>query len=153
MVLRGLVGNQVLYLVDGVPMNNGTYRDGPGQYFATIDPELVERVEIVRGPASVLYGSDAQGGIVNVLTRSTPSTGTRSLYLAGNYSSADHGFRGRASLGFAGSTWRLGLGGSVVSTGDLRAGGDVGKQVPTGFDAEGVDLDFGFMPNNRHTLL
>ncbi len=151
-VLRGLVGNQVLYLVDGVPMNNGTYRDGPGQYFATIDPELVERVEIVRGPASVLYGSDAQGGVVNVLTRSTPSTGTRSLYLAGNYSSADHGFRGRASLGFAGSTWRLGLGGSVVSTGDLRAGGEVGKQVPTGFDAEGVDLDFGFMPNDRHTL-
>lgn len=151
-VLRGLVGNQVLYLVDGIPMNNGTYRDGPGQYFATIDPELVERVEVVRGPASVLYGSDAQGGVVNVLTRSSPPAGSRSLHVAGSYSSADHGLRARASLGFSGSTWRLGLGGSVVTTGDLRAGGEVGKQQPTGFDAEGVDLDFSFTPDGQHAL-
>ncbi|KPK00772.1 MAG: hypothetical protein AMS20_15000 [Gemmatimonas sp. SG8_28] len=151
-VLRGLVGNQVLYLVDGIPMNNGTYRDGPGQYFATIDPELVDRVEVVRGPASVLYGSDAQGGVVNVLTRSSPARGSPSMRLAGSYSSADNGLRGRASLGFAGPTWHLGLGGSVVTTGDLRAGGELGRQRPTGFDAEGVDLDFSFMPDDRHAL-
>jgi outer membrane receptor protein involved in Fe transport len=151
-ILRGLVGNQVLYLVDGVPMNNGTYRDGPGQYFATIDPELVDRVEVVRGPASVLYGSDAQGGVVNVQTRSSPSAGSPSMRIAGSYSSADQGLRGRASLGFRGSIWRLGLGASVVSTGDLRAGGEVGKQVPTGFNAEGADLDFSLMPNDRHAL-
>jgi outer membrane receptor for ferrienterochelin and colicin len=71
-VLRGLTGNQVLLLVDGVPLNNGTFRDGPGQYLATIDPETVERAEVVRGPASVLYGSDAQGGVVHLVTRPHP---------------------------------------------------------------------------------
>jgi outer membrane cobalamin receptor len=67
--IRGLTGKQVLILVDGVRVNNSYYRFGPHQYLNTIDPDLVERIEVVRGPTSVLYGSDALAGVINVITR------------------------------------------------------------------------------------
>ncbi|MFN2399562.1 MAG: TonB-dependent receptor plug domain-containing protein, partial [Gemmatimonadaceae bacterium] len=75
-ILRGLTGNQVLILVDGVRLNNATIRDGPNQLLALIDPERIERVEVIRGPGSVLFGSDAMGGVVNVVTR-RPAPGAR----------------------------------------------------------------------------
>ncbi len=151
-VLRGLVGNQVLLLVDGIPLNNGTYRDGPGQYLATIDPETIERIEVIRGPASVLYGSDAQGGVINVITRPHEFTGTRSVRVAGSASSANDGMRGRFSAGFVGKSWSLGLGGTLATTGDLHAGGGLGPQSPTGFDASGLDAKFEVHSGERHTF-
>lgn len=67
--LRGQVGNRVLVLVDGIRLNNSTFRFGPNQYGNTIDPHSIDRIEIVRGPASVLYGSDALGGVIHVITK------------------------------------------------------------------------------------
>ena len=151
-ILRGMVGNQVLMLVNGVPMNNGTYRDGPGQYLATVDPETIERIEVVRGPASVLYGSDAQGGVVNIITRSHPQDGTLSTRLAGSLSTADASYRLRASAGAQGEHWSVTAGGTVVTAGDLRPGDDLGSQVPTGFTAEGLDVAGHVWLGSSHTL-
>ncbi len=151
-VLRGMVGNQVLMLVNGVPMNNATYRDGPGQYLATIDPETIQLIEVVRGPASVVYGSDAQGGVINVVTEPHPFLGERSVRVAGSASTSNLGYRGRFSAGLANDTWRIGVGGTLVSAGDLRAGGGLGRQVPTGFDAGGLDAEIEFLAGQRHTL-
>ena len=151
-VLRGLVGNQVLMLVNGVPMNNGTYRDGPGQYLATIDPETIERIEVLRGAASVLYGSDAQGGVINVITKPHTYLGERSVRLAGNASTSNLGYRGRFSAGYDSDKWRFGLGGTLQYANDLRAGGGVGRQTPTSFDAAGLDAEVVFMPNNKSTF-
>jgi outer membrane receptor protein involved in Fe transport len=151
-VLRGLVGNQVLLLVNGIPINNATYRDGPGQYLATIDPETIERIEVIRGPASVLYGSDAQGGVVNLITRPHPDHGGNSVRLTGAASTSNQGGRGRISAGLSGRRWQLSLGGTAQSAGDLRAGGGLGPQTPTGFDAFGADAQFTFRPSDRHTV-
>jgi outer membrane receptor protein involved in Fe transport len=151
-VLRGLVGNQVLLLVDGIPLNNGTYRDGPGQYLATIDPGSIERIEVIRGPASVLYGSDAQGGVVNVITKAHQFTGVRSVRFSGRVSSANSAYRGRFSGGFQGSRLSLAVGGSLGTAGDLRAGGDVGAQDPTGFDVAGLDAELTYKPADAHEL-
>ncbi|MBT6848654.1 MAG: Plug domain-containing protein, partial [Planctomycetaceae bacterium] len=54
--IRGLTGQQVVILVDGIRMNNTTFRLGPNQYFNTIDPGMVDHIEVIRGPQTVLYG-------------------------------------------------------------------------------------------------
>ncbi|MDH3496475.1 MAG: TonB-dependent receptor [Gemmatimonadota bacterium] len=151
-VLRGLVGNQVLLLVDGIPLNNGTYRDGPGQYLATIDPETIDRLDVLRGPASVLYGSDAQGGVLNVITQPHPLRMGWSLAGAGHVSSANAGTRVRLSTGYAAGNLRIAGGVTLQQAGDLRAGGDVGAQRPTGFGAFGLDTRVTYTPTPLHRL-
>lgn len=67
-IVRGLKGSEVLHLVDGFRLNTAFFRNSPNQYFALVDAQNVERVEVVRGPSSTLYGSDAMGGVVQVVT-------------------------------------------------------------------------------------
>lgn len=67
--IRGFSAQRVVYLVDGVRFNTSTYRAGATQYLGWVDPAAVQRIEIVRGPSSVQYGSDAIGGAVNVLSQ------------------------------------------------------------------------------------
>jgi hemoglobin/transferrin/lactoferrin receptor protein len=71
-VLRGLGGQRVLVLVDGMPMNSAR---GNGPHPSLVDPAQVERIEVVRGPSSVAYGSDALGGVINIITREAIDTG------------------------------------------------------------------------------
>ena len=56
--LRGLTGNQTLLLVDGIRLNNATFRYGPNQYLNTLDPFSLSRLEVLKGGGSVAYGSD-----------------------------------------------------------------------------------------------
>ncbi len=67
--MRGFTGYRTLTLIDGIRLNNATFREGPNQYFATVDQFTIDRLEVVKGPSSVLYGSDAIGGTVNLITR------------------------------------------------------------------------------------
>jgi outer membrane receptor protein involved in Fe transport len=68
-LIQGLSGNQVLLLVDGVRMNDSTTRNGVNQMLNGVDPATVDRVEVIRGPRSVLYGTDALGGVVLIWTK------------------------------------------------------------------------------------
>ena len=68
-VLRGFEANRVLLVIDGVRMNNAIYRSGHLQNAITIAPHNLERVEIVFGPSSVGYGSDALGGVIHYFTK------------------------------------------------------------------------------------
>ena len=63
---RGLNSNQTLFMIDGVRVNNPVFGTAG---LATMTPDQIERVEIVRGPQSTLYGADAMGGVVNIITR------------------------------------------------------------------------------------
>ena len=154
--IRGLIGKQVLILVDGVRLNNSFYRFGPHQYLNTIDPNIIERIEIVRGPGSVLYGSDALGGVINVITkrrtnfaRSTAFEGLLQLQAQ----SADTQFGGRAQV--EGNWGALGLvaGISGKRFNDLRGGGGVGTQIPTGYDEAALDLKFNYKLNDSSELI
>lgn len=62
--LRGMTGQQVAHVFDGVRMNNGIFRQGPNQYFFTVDAHTLESLAVVRGSASTHYGSDALGGAI-----------------------------------------------------------------------------------------
>ena len=68
-VIRGFEANRVLLVVDGVRMNNAIYRSGHLQNSITIDANALERTEIIYGPSSVGYGSDALGGVVHFYTK------------------------------------------------------------------------------------
>ena len=68
-VIRGFEANRVLLVVDGVRMNNGIFRSGHLQNAITVDPNSLERVEIIYGSSSVGYGSDALGGVIHYYTK------------------------------------------------------------------------------------
>jgi len=68
-VIRGMEANRVLLVVDGVRMNNAIYRKGHLQNSITVSPNLLDRTEVIFGPSSVIYGSDALGGVIHYYTR------------------------------------------------------------------------------------
>jgi outer membrane receptor protein involved in Fe transport len=141
-IVRGFTGNQVLMMLDGVRLSTTIVRDGPNQYLATIDPERVAAVEVVRGPGSVLFGSDAMGGVVHVRTRRP--TGRRGIGGALTASGADAGARAaiaaEGATRLAGRELRVRAGGTVTSAGESVAGGDVGEQPFTAYRSRGADV-------------
>ncbi|WP_313234166.1 TonB-dependent receptor domain-containing protein [Delftia acidovorans] len=101
--LRGLPEKYTLILVDGKRQGNSAginYRDDLGsQDLDWISPEMIERIEVVRGPMSSLYGSDAMGGVINIITRKIGKRWSGSTTL--NYSKPSDGDRGDTrQLGF-----------------------------------------------------
>jgi outer membrane receptor protein involved in Fe transport len=134
--VRGLVGNQVLVLVDGVRLNNSTFRYGPNQYLSTIDPASIERIEVVRGAGSALYGSDAIGGVINIVTRRArlsdgPVRVSGSLAGKAMTSEMERSARIEAEASSSRAAVRGGL--SFRDFGDLVAGGDLGVESPSGY--------------------
>ncbi|WP_044210639.1 TonB-dependent receptor domain-containing protein [Flammeovirga sp. OC4] len=77
-MIRGFAANQILLVVDGVRMNNAIYRSGNLQNILSVDPNSVEHAEIIFGPGSVIYGSDALGGVIDFHTR-TPKLSDNEL--------------------------------------------------------------------------
>ncbi len=68
-VIRGFEASRVLLVVDGVRMNNAIYRAGHLQDLMTVDQNALDRIEVISGPGSVVYGSDALGGVIHMMTR------------------------------------------------------------------------------------
>jgi len=126
-VVRGLLGGHVLVVVDGVRLNDSTTRIGPNQSLNQIDPAIVERVEILRGPGAVLYGSDAIGGVISVWTkRRRAATQDPQEYL-------------RPYQGEANAQYDSALQGSRLSLNGSAARGDHGVLgVASGFDWDGL---------------
>jgi vitamin B12 transporter len=98
--LRGSDSNHTAVLVDGVRINPGTIGGADVQ---NILPESIERIEIVEGPRSALYGSDAIGGVINVITRAGAARGASVLLADGRYNTRSAAFDGGADLGPAAS--------------------------------------------------
>lgn len=141
-IIRGLIGNRILILIDGIRINNAIYRLGPNQYLNTIDINRVERIEVVRGPGSVLYGSDALGGLINIITRKAETHGGSPEFRAGlqaRLSSEDRGVSTRAQMEGGFRRWSMTGGVSLKRFGDLRSGGLVARQLNTGYDEAAGD--------------
>jgi len=153
--IRGFTGYQNVYLIDGIRLNNSTFRSGPNQYWNTIDPLSISRIEVVKGPGSVLYGSDAVGGVLNAITKGPQGYGDgfhSGGLLSYRLSSAERSEVGRAEVD---ATWDhtlgLYLGGSLKDFGDLRGGHAVGRQPGTGYDENDFDFkaEYFLNPNTR----
>ncbi|OUR71849.1 hypothetical protein A9Q78_08515 [Methylophaga sp. 41_12_T18] len=144
--IRGFTGYRTLALIDGVRYNNSVYRDGPNEYFSLIDVSSLSSIELLSGPSSALYGSDAIGGALNLQTQSTNfisensgiffTHGSQSL----RYSTAENSFISRTELDLGqGQQWGLHAGYSRKNFGDVEAA-DIGTLDHTGYDEYGLDL-------------
>jgi hemoglobin/transferrin/lactoferrin receptor protein len=134
-VLRGFEASRVLLVIDGVRMNNAIYRSGHLQNVITIDQNMLERAEVLFGPASTLYGSDALGGVINFITKQPKlSDGTEKGQASGSaftrYSSANDEHTGHfdLNLGFH----KLALLTSVTYSdfGNMKMGSKDNKDYP-----------------------
>lgn len=138
--LRGFTGYRTLFMIDGIRLNNATFRDGPNQYWGTVDRFSVERFEVLKGNGATLYGSDAIGGTVQAFT-TTPVFGEAPrfdyLYRGG---SGEHSqilrLSAQADLS-AKSVFSAGF--SAKQLGDLRGGKNTGKQANSGYDEYDFD--------------
>ncbi len=154
--IRGFTGYRNLFLIDGIRLNNSVFRDGPNQYWNTVDVLGLRRIELMRGPYSVLYGSDAIGGTVNAITRGKhdlrySSNWDRHIYY--RYSSAENSNIGRLeSIGNLTDQLTLTLGYSYKDFGDLQGGRKVGTQEKTGYTEKDWDAKLEYFINKDTSI-
>jgi len=108
-VIRGLYGNRILVLLSGLRFDNQQWQDEHG---LGLSQAGIDRVEIIKGPASLLYGSEALGGVINIIEEKPEKDGKR-LDLGGQFFSNSLGLMGDAGYSSRnnGKWWRLRLGG------------------------------------------
>lgn len=127
-ILRGFTGQSNVYLIDGVRFNVSTWRSGPSQYLAWINSAVADRIEIVRGPSGVQYGSDSLGGTINVLT-AAPDFSTAGVKVGGTFelgaTTAARSGNGQGTISVSLPRAAFLAGASSMTVGDLRPGGGV----------------------------
>jgi len=152
-IIRGLKGSEVLHLVDGFRLNNAIFRNAPTQYLALVAPGGVDRIEVVRGAPASLYGSDAVGGVVQVLSHipSFDSSGSRgSAFLA--FDSAELGKIVRASHEMGNERMAGLISAEYLETGNRRIGG--GQRVaPSAYESRGARIALSTTPNDTSSWL
>ncbi len=147
--IRGFTGRQNLLLIDGVRMNNSTWRSGPVQYWNTVDPFSIESLELIKSQGSVIFGSDAIGGTLNAVTRSSNFMDQTQgqLFAHGNafyeYRTSGEGShvgRLESSVGVGGE-YGLHVGVTEKDFGDIEDSA-VGRMRGTGYEDRALDLRF-----------
>lgn len=133
-VIRGFEASRVLLVVDGIRMNNAIYRAGHLQNAITVDQNILDRVEVIYGPASTMYGSDGLGGVVHFRTKSPILSTGEKLKVKGNamvrYSSANQEKTGHADVSLGGK--KLGWLQSYTYSdfGDMKMGSNYKSKYP-----------------------
>ena len=147
-IIRGLKGSQVLHLVDGMRLNNAFFRNAPNQYLGLVDVYATQRAEVVRGAVPSLYGADAMGGVLQMLSSEPRFEGDQwnaDGRLYGSYNSVDSSIIGRveAAAGKQGSAISGGL--TYQNYSDRKVGG--GETIsPTAYKVRAGDFKW------RHDL-
>lgn len=125
-MIRGFAANRVLIVVDGVRMNNAIFRSGNLQNVISLDPYAIQRTEVTFGPGSVLYGSDAIGGVMNFYTLSPNLATDGNTVFTGHagirYSSANSEKTGHVDLNIGGEKWSSLTSFTYSDFGDLKMG-------------------------------
>ncbi|MEM7367289.1 MAG: TonB-dependent receptor [Bacteroidota bacterium] len=145
--LRGFEANKVLLVVDGIRMNNAIYRSGHLQNVITIDPSLIERTEVLFGPGSVMYGSDALGGVLHFSTKkpSVSNSGKieTTVHADTRYGSANHEKRFHADMNIGGENWASLSSVSITQFGELRTGKRGLNQFPASWRRDSMIIHEG----------
>ncbi len=151
--LRGLDSTRLLVLVDGERLNTARQAtDRTGAEVGLISPDAISRMEVVNGAGTLLYGSDALAGTINIITNEPMfSDRTRGLYgFNGFYSSNERGARGTATVGVTAPRYAIRLQAGMESYDDYTAGGFSVEDTRPFFTAgrlsraDTIDDNFGF---------
>lgn len=135
-IIRGFSANRVLIAMDGVRMNNAIYRSGNMHNVITLDPNVLDNSEVIFGPGSIIYGSDAIGGVMDFHTRQVKLSTNDEAYLRLNtltrFSSANNEKSGHLDFSYGKRNWGLLSSISFSDYGDLRMGrkGDPFYELP-----------------------
>jgi hemoglobin/transferrin/lactoferrin receptor protein len=162
-VIRGQRGLRVLFLEDGLRLNNARRQTDFGEISGLVDLDSIATVEVVRGPASVLYGSDAIGGVLNLVTRPPRFTDERRFQggVELRYGSAAGSERASANIAGTGGRWEWQLGATTRSADDYDApSGSFGEidldgeppVLDTGIDDDSLWGSVGYAIDDRHSL-
>ena len=180
-MIRGFATNRLLLTVDGVRMNNAIFRGGNVQNVISIDPFTIKNTEVIFGPGSVIYGSDAIGGVMNFYTNKPMLSQNDSLLVHGNanyrFASANMENTVHADINLGKKTWssltsitynnfndlRMGAHGpdsylrntfvrTVNGVDELVENNSPKKQVPTGYDQINLMQKFLYKPNAKWDL-
>ncbi|MHC4599481.1 MAG: TonB-dependent receptor plug domain-containing protein [Planctomycetota bacterium] len=158
-VVRGLSGGNLLTLVDGCSLSTFWGEGGfaGDDMYGKVDPESLERIEVLRGPGSVLYGSQALGAVINFITKSCPLDFTDGTFRYGGrskflFTSGNSGFTFRNEAYAAVKDFRVIAGHTYRDLGDVRAGGGVGRQKPTSSEESNLDVKADFKLADNQTL-
>ena len=133
-VIRGFEASRVLLMVDGVRLNNAIFRGGHLQNIITIDNMILDRVEVIYGPSSTLYGSDALGGVVNMFTKKPILTSTTNWKTNANliqrYASGQNENRTHLDVNIANNKWAYLTSFTYGRFGDMRQGANRSSTYP-----------------------
>ncbi|MBC3538243.1 TonB-dependent receptor domain-containing protein [Rufibacter sediminis] len=125
-ILRGFEANKVLMVIDGVRLNNAIYRGGHLQNVITVDNASLEKVEVVFGPGSVVYGSDALGGVIHFYTKNPVLGDSAGTHVTGSaftrYATANQEKTGHADFSIGGRKWGSFTSFTYSDFDDLRQG-------------------------------
>lgn len=177
-MIRGFATNRLLLSVDGVRMNNAIFRGGNIQNVISIDPFAIKSTEVIFGPGSVIYGSDAIGGVMNFYTNNPQFSKTDSLQVSGKskyrFSSANNENTFHVDFNLGKREWAFLSSLTYNDFGDLKMGShgptsylrnryvvmkngrdelwenkNPKKQVPSGYDQINIMQKVLFKPNNN----
>ncbi len=133
-VIRGFEASRVLLVIDGIRMNNAIYRAGHLQNVITVDQNMLERVEVLYGPASTLYGSDALGGVIHLRTKQPLLSTTAKLRadgsLFGRFSSANNEKTVHFNISLGGKKFAWLQSYTYSYFGDMKMGNDYHEKYP-----------------------
>lgn len=125
-MIRGFATNRLLIVVDGVRMNNAIFRSGNLQNVISLDAFAVEKTEVVFGPSSVIYGSDAIGGVMSFYSLSPKVSANNKFDVSGNfasrYSSANNEKTGHVYINLGWTKWASLTSFTYTSFGDVTMG-------------------------------
>ncbi|TBW27838.1 TonB-dependent receptor [Gramella sp. KN1008] len=125
-MIRGFATNRLLLTVDGVRMNSAIFRSGNLQNVISIDPMMVESTEVILGPGSVVYGSDAIGGVMNFYTLKPKFSFNEGTSYSGNiytrFATANNENTVHADVNVGRENWAFRTGVTYSDFGDLRMG-------------------------------
>jgi|GEM_PF-1197309 len=148
-IIRGLSRERAPVLVDGNPFVGGRIRT-----YSLIDPYQIERMEVVKGPASAFWGSDAVGGLVNVITRRAESGYGKDFKLGGSlyggFQSVNNLLRGRAELEGRGNGLDFLVGVGARDAGNTKT--PEGEVENSQFETFNADFNIGYSPAANHRI-